>query len=762
MIRYTIVFIFALLIVILLLCSWASLRSNKPIGKSICLLCLVLIPPDLGNMLIIGTTTKSVALVGCYIYYIGMDLIMYALIRFTNEYCAVQNNKEKKKRIIPIWINYVLAVDVIQILISIVTGHAFILQEVESYGRPYFLMKPLWGPTAHILICYAVVAIVVIVFLIRSMKASLLYKERYMVILISMIIGALWQTYYLISRTPIDRSMLGFGVIGLLIFYFSIYYRPLRLLDKMLADIVSDSNEAVVLYGPEDRCIWANNPARKLTGISHDDFEEVSNTLISLFGDIRKFPEEKETEITLGALGNEQYYMVTHGKFFDRNNRPVGSYVRVRDITEEKHRIEMEMYAANHDALTGVYNKEYTFKVISDRLKQHALKDYYVACIYICDFKMFNDVFGREFGDAALVQISDWMRSYSDKSCVYGRIAGDAFGSCLPMQAFSQEIVERDLSRFKVRLGDIEQHLVIHVGFCEIEEDDTDVAVLFDRAMSALDSIRDDYKRHVAFFDKKIREKMLWNQKISAQLDVAIEENQIVPYLQPIADKSGKIVGAEALARWIHPEYGFMSPGNFIPLFEENGMITDLDKHIWKSACELLSHWEEKFPGIFISINVSPKDFYMTDVLSEIMSYVMKYDIDPHNLRIEVTESSMMRDTDDKMRILDEFRKQGFIVEMDDFGSGYSSLNMLKDMPVDVLKIDMNFLGKSNDQEKSDIIVKNVIRLSEDLHIVSLAEGVETVEQFDRLGELGCYLFQGYYFSKPIPVADFEAMLEKK
>jgi EAL domain-containing protein (putative c-di-GMP-specific phosphodiesterase class I) len=151
----------------------------------------------------------------------------------------------------------------------------------------------------------------------------------------------------------------------------------------------------------------------------------------------------------------------------------------------------------------------------------------------------------------------------------------------------------------------------------------------------------------------------------------------------------------------------------------------------------------------------------MTDVLAEIMSYVMEYDIDPHNLRIEVTESSMMRDTDDKMRILEEFRKQGFIVEMDDFGSGYSSLNMLKDMPVDVLKIDMKFLGKSSDEQKADIIVKNVIRLSEDLCIVSLAEGVETVDHFAKLNELGCHLFQGYYFSKPIPVADFEAMLEK-
>ena len=277
----------------------------------------------------------------------------------------------------------------------------------------------------------------------------------------------------------------------------------------------------------------------------------------------------------------------------------------------------------------------------------------------------------------------------------------------------------------------------------------------------ALDSIKDDYRKHVAFFDKKIRDKMLWDQEISEQLDTAIAENQIMPYLQPIADKNGKIVGAEALVRWIHPVHGFMSPGDFIPLFEDNGMITELDKHIWKSACEILSRWEKTYPNLFISVNVSPKDFYMTDVLAEIVGDVIQYDIDPHRLRIEVTESSMMRDTDDKMKILEEFRKQGFIVEMDDFGSGYSSLNMLKDMPVDILKIDMKFLGKSSDEVKADIIVKNVIRLAEDLQIISLAEGVETVDQFERLKVLGCHLFQGYYFSKPIPITEFEELISK-
>ena len=760
MIRMAFMVIFAVLIATLLLCGFASWRSEKPIGRSVCFFCLALIPPVLGNMIIVGATTRGVAYVGCYTYYIGMDLIMCALVGFTNEYCKKRN--EKDRNTIPKWINCFLVIDVIQLLLNILFGHAFSLQEIEAYGKPYFIMNPLLGQTFHRIVCYGALALVMFVFLIRSIQVPKLYKERYIVILISMIFGTLWQTFYIFSRTPIDRSMVGFAIFGLLIFYFSIHYRPLRLLDSMLADIVNDTNEAVFLYGPEGRCIWANEPAKELTGIKSDDLDSVAGELKRLFGDTGKVPVGQEIEITRSTPGNEQSFLLARGTFSDRNGRNLGSYLRVRDITVEKQNIEKEMYAANHDALTGLYNKEHTFKKISDQLKKHAPNDYYIVCINLCDFKVFNDAYGREFGDAALRQVADWMRKYADESCIYGRIAGDSFCSCIPKRLFLEEVVEGDLSRFMVKMGDAEHHLVLHLGFCEIENDDTDVDILFDRAFMALNSIRDDYRRHVAFFDKKIRDRMIWNQEISAQLGNAIEQNQVIPYLQPIADSSGKIVGAEALVRWIHPEYGFMSPGDFIPLFEENGMIAELDKHIWRSVCQILSQWEKKYPDLFISVNVSPKDFYMTDVLAEIMSYVLEYDIDPRNLRIEVTETSMMRDTDDKMKVLEEFRKQGFIVEMDDFGSGYSSLNMLKDMPVDVLKLDMKFLGKSNDEFRANIIVKNIIRLSEDLCIVSLAEGVETLEHFERLNNLGCNLFQGYYFSKPVPVKDFEEMLQNR
>ena len=761
MLRTAFIFVFALLIAGLMLCSHASIRSKKPIGRQVSLVCLSLIPPILGNMIIIGTTKRSIALVGCYIYYIGMDFIMYALIKFTNQYCHTKENLNRNKNAIPVWINLFVIADIIQMLMNTLFGHAFYLREIEVYGKLYYSMRPLMGQVFHRLVCYGIIIILIITYIIRTIRVPRLYKERYIIILLSLLFGTVWQTYYVASRAPIDRSMIGFAIIGFMIFYFSVYYRPLSLLDRMLADIISDTDEAVILYGPEGRCIWANDPAKDFANTDHDDLESISDYLTQFFGEISGLPEGKETEISKIKAGAEKNYVIARGKFYDLKGGALGSYVRMRDITQEKLRLEKEMFAANHDALTGLFNKEYTFKKISDRLHEHALKDYYIASIYICDLKVFNDVYGREFGDEALIQVANWVRKYADETCIYGRISGDCFCSCLPKRLFIKDIVEKDLSNFKIRFGEFEKNIAIHVGFCEIESDDRDVSVLFDRAQVALDSIRDDYKRHVAFFDKKVRDQMLWNQEISAQLDDAIRENQIVPYLQPIADKSGKIVGAEALVRWIHPVYGFMAPYKFIPLFEENGMITDLDKHIWRSVCRILSEWEEKYPDFFISVNVSPKDFYMTDVLAEIMSYVIEYDVDPKNLRIEVTETSMMRDTEDKMRVLEEFRKQGFLVEMDDFGSGYSSLNMLKNMPVDVLKIDMNFLGKSDDEQRADIIVKNVIMLSEDLKIVSLAEGVETKEQFEGLSELGCRLFQGYYFSKPIPVAQFEDKLKQ-
>ena len=320
-------------------------------------------------------------------------------------------------------------------------------------------------------------------------------------------------------------------------------------------------------------------------------------------------------------------------------------------------------------------------------------------------------------------------------------------------------MIETELSHFKIRRGTMEHTVLIHLGIYEVAEGDTDVSVMFDRAHLSLSTIRDEYNTHIAYYDNEIRGQVLWDQEISAQLENAIRERQLRPYLQPIADAQGRIVGAEALVRWHHPKHGFLAPYRFIPIFEKNGMIVQVDRYMWRCACEILARWQKEGREQFISVNISPKDFYFLDVVTEIRALVAEYGIEPSRLRIEITETVMMDDAENRMQLLDALRRSGFVVEMDDFGSGFSSLNMLKDMPVDVLKIDMKFLGKSSNEAKSRTIVKNIIHLSNELGILALTEGVETQVQYEVLSEMGCTLFQGYYFAKPMPVQEFEEAL---
>jgi EAL domain-containing protein (putative c-di-GMP-specific phosphodiesterase class I) len=272
--------------------------------------------------------------------------------------------------------------------------------------------------------------------------------------------------------------------------------------------------------------------------------------------------------------------------------------------------------------------------------------------------------------------------------------------------------------------------------------------------------IKNDYENHIVYYDDNIRNQIIHDQLISNQLNEALETKQIRPYLQPIVDSRGMLAGAEALIRWNHPDEGFMSPGQFIPTFERNGLISVVNKYMWKCACELLANWKERGLGSFISVNVSPKDFLRLDVVSELSSLVVEYGIDPAKLRIEITETAMNDESVDMIKIINDLRKHGFIVEMDDFGSGYSSLNLLKDINLDLIKIDMQFLKDSERNMKASLIIKNIIDMSEDLGIDTLTEGVETEIQYKQLSGMGCKMFQGYYFAKPMPVEDFEKLTE--
>ena len=541
-----------------------------------------------------------------------------------------------------------------------------------------------------------------------------------------------------------------------MVFYFALYYRPLRLLDRLLAGIASQLPEALFFFDANGRCIWANPPGIELVKLDGRNFEPATDRLADKFGALDPEGDWCARKV-LGSGDEAKYYLLEKQMVEDERGRTAGSFLSIRDNTEEQKTLRRQKYIATHDLLTGVYTRDHLYSRIAERLQQEPDCTQLILFVDVKDFKIVNDIFGNEFGDFALRRIAEWVRESLSDNCLYGRLAGDTFGVCMPAAEFDPERIEDKLAKFVVRDGSVEHHILIHLGVYEVTEPELDVSVMFDRAHMALSTIKDEYQKHIAWYDDEMRRRVLWNQHISVQLPQALAERQLRPYLQPIVDAAGRVIGAEALVRWIHPVDGFLSPASFIPVFEKNGMIAEVDRHMWRCACEVLTRWKDVHGDLFISVNISPKDFYFMDVAAELRDIVREFDIDPSRLRIEITETVMMTDIENRMRILSELRGEGFVVEIDDFGSGYSSLNMLKDMPVDVLKIDMAFLTKDEDNGKARTIVRNMIQLSQELGIASLTEGVETDAQYQALSDMGCRLFQGYYFAKPMPVDEFEA-----
>jgi len=757
--RERISLVFIIFILSLIVCALLARKSHKSIGGSVsCLLAAICLPVT-GNLLLVISRDELLSTIGCYIYFTGMDLFLFSMLVFTFRYCNISDPSKKIKAIVYL----LLGSDILQLLLNPVFGHAFSTEKITVGGYPYYRLVPYAGQYYHRLVCYGLFFAIFIFFLLKTIRAPRIYSERYSVIFISYLIGGIWQSFYIFSRTPLDRSMIGIAIFGLLCFYFALHYRPMRLLDRMLANIASKMPEALFFFDHSGRCIWANRPGIELACIPDDEFMQATTNLHRIFGSDLPLDENDWTSQKIIESGeDERHYAMEKLLVTDERGRAAGSFLSIRENTAEQMQLRQEIYNATHDHLTGLYNREYLYSRISAQISNSPAVQRYVVFVDIKNFKIVNDIFSNAFGDYALQRVAEWLRSTFSGNSIYGRLGGDTFGVLVPVNEFDTARLEDELSRFVVNDGNVEYNILLHLGVYRITAADADVSVMFDRAHLALSLIQDEYQTHIAIYDDTIRSQVLWDQHITAQLHEALAERHLRPFLQPIVDASGKVVGAEALARWIHPTDGFLSPAKFIPVFEKNGMIVEVDKYMWRCACEILSRWKKKNCDMFISVNISPKDFYFIDVTAEIIKLVKEYDIPPSMLRIEITETVMMTNVDEKMNILNDLRKNGFIVEMDDFGSGYSSLNMLKDMPVDVLKIDMKFLSKSNDESKARTIIQNILKLSEDLGISSLTEGVETKEQFSMLSDMSCKLFQGYYFSKPISVEEFESSMINK
>ena len=418
--------VFAALIALLGLCAFVAFkkRKKKPIGLSLALVLLALMWPVAGNLLIIASPKEPMSLAGCYIYYIGMDILMIALIRFAFDYCHITWHSKTIKAIL----YSILTADIIQLLVNTITHHAFTIELIQAYGADFYDMIPLLGQTIHRVIDYAVLAGILVVFVVKAIITPRVYSEKYFVIIIAMAVFGAMQTYFIFSNNPIDFSMIGFAIFGLLLFALSLYYRPLRLMDRMLAAIASKMSESLFFFDASLRCVWANTKGYELLGIEENELSKVSDALRAKIGEFDKDDKEWARNFTKGEGEEFTSYAVEKHKVTDHRNKLVGFYISVRDNSAEKKELLEESYNAKHDALTKIYNRA-GYDML---MEQVDLSRVFLVLIDGDSFKNINDQYGHTIGDKALIRITDSLCSHFRDEDYVCRIGGDEFAVIMP------------------------------------------------------------------------------------------------------------------------------------------------------------------------------------------------------------------------------------------------------------------------------------------------------------------------------------------
>ena len=410
------------------------------------------------------------------------------------------------------------------------------------------------------------------------------------------------------------------------------------------------------------------------------------------------------------------------------------------------------------DAATGLLGKEAFFDEAAAYLRHSGARDVSIVCFDVDHFKLFNDLHGLDCGDELLRYLGRALalRFSPDGAQPLARLAADTFALCAT--GIRPERVERILVDISSECPN-GIDAIVRAGVYRIEDPASPVSIMCDRAVIALRTVKGSYFDRVALYDPGMREALVLEREVVAGIESALREDRIELFLQPKCNiRTGKIVGAEALARWRHPERGIVAPGEFIPLIERNGLVCSLDLRVWeKTAAWIRGLIDEGVQPVPVSVNVSRADIYLVDVAAELHALVERYGIEPSLIEVEITESAYSERPDRIVAAFDELAERGFTVLMDDFGSSYSSLNMLKDINVDVLKIDMRFLDR--DDRRSKDIMESVIRMARWLDLPVIAEGVETREQVNFLLDVGCSYAQGYYYARPMEAAAFEALL---
>lgn len=535
-----------------------------------------------------------------------------------------------------------------------------------------------------------------------------------------------------------------------------------------LAIVVLDTQQNVSLWNPaaERMFGWTEIEVLEhpLPIIPHDEAEVFRS----------KFAEALEGKL---ATSYETRRQKKDGSLFDVNvwtatlhtdGEISGIMTIVEDITERKQAEERIHYLAFHDTITELPNRVSFEERLTKGVSQAELSGKPLAVMFLAldRFKKFNDTLGHIIGDQLLRRVAERLSTFVREGDVIACFTSDEFAFLLKdiRDADDAAEVARGLQGVlepSFEIEDQELYVTASIGIGLYPHDGEDAQSLLKNSGAALYRAKQQGGNNYQFYTADMNERALKRLALENQLRWALERKEFRVYYQPqMRIDTGQISGMEALVRWQHPELGLVSPVEFIPLAEDTGLISPIGEWVLRTACAQTKSWHEcGFASLHVSVNLSPRQFQQSDLLSMIERQLSETGLDPAFLELEVTESSVMKNPDSAISTLRELKEMGIKISIDDFGSGYSSLSYLKHLPIDVLKIDQSFVRDMTTDPKDAAIVMAIIQLAHSLQLKVNAEGVETDEQLRFLRLLRCDEMQGYLFCEPLPVEAFEQLL---
>ena len=416
------------------------------------------------------------------------------------------------------------------------------------------------------------------------------------------------------------------------------------------------------------------------------------------------------------------------------------------------------------DELTGLLTKDFFYQFCERYDKYYPEEKMDAVAFNINNLGLINEISGRAYGTEIIQKIADAIKVLLNMTVGMACRFSDTFYLYIEHKDNCEEILTKFLNEFNSIFKNTRSRLVCGVN--PIVDKKVDVYRRFERAMMACNSLKNNYNTNINFYDAELHKKELFEECLVSDVDASLSNKNFIVYYQPKYDIRGprpKLSSAEALIRWKHPEFGMISPGVFIPLMEENGLVSKLDHFVWGEAAAQVRKWRDQYNiTIPVSVNLSRIDIYDPNLENNFMKLVRDNGLKPTDLMLEVTESAYTDNSDQIIQVVESLRSKGFFIEMDDFGSGYSSLNMLSELPIDALKLDMKFIRNIAKNDKALHMVELMMEIAEFLKVSVVAEGVETEEQCKLLKQMKCDIIQGFYFSKPLPPEEFKLLIEKE